>query len=217
MIASDGAGRRAFARVLRELHNIDTDFISVSMSGKTDPQILAEILTIADKQHLDANEILRTSIDPYIEILAEEIKSSARYIVHEGILPLLDKLQAHTDAYLGLLTGNIEAGARTKLAQFDLNKYFPIGAYGSDSANRLELPAIATRRAQDYYKQKFAAHEVVVVGDSVNDILCAKHFQAKALVVNTGKTTWEALEKLAPDYLFKTLRDTDKVMAAIFS
>ncbi len=45
-----------------------------------------------------------------------------------------------TNVTLGLLTGNLEAGARLKLAPPDYNRYFPFGAFGSDSADRYELP-----------------------------------------------------------------------------
>jgi phosphoglycolate phosphatase len=116
-----------------------------------------------------------------------------------------------------LLTGNVERGARKKLKQFDLNKYFDIGAYGSDSASRLDLPAVAVGRALTHFKEEFSPQEVVIIGDSVNDIACAHHYGATALICNTGRTTWEELEDHKPRYLFKDLGNVDQVIDAIFN
>jgi phosphoglycolate phosphatase len=218
MISSDGAGRRAITRVLLAHHDdIPEAALQINMSGKTDPQILSEILALANKAHLSTEQLMETFIEPYLKILAEEIKASAYYIVHEGILELLERLKEQEGAYLGLLTGNVETGARMKLERFDLNKYFPIGAYGSDSASRLDLPAVATKRAAEHFGQKFEPEQVVIIGDSVNDILCAQHFGAKCIAVNTGKTAWNELESLQPEHLFKTLSATEAVVTAIFS
>jgi phosphoglycolate phosphatase-like HAD superfamily hydrolase len=130
---------------------------------------------------------------------------------------LLAYLFAQEDTFLGLVTGNIEEGARMKLDHVQLNEYFPIGAYGSDSADRLDLPAIAVERASKYFEQQFLQDDVLIVGDSVNDILCAKHYGARCLAVNTGKTPWDELADLKPEFLFKDLSDTQGVIAAIYA
>jgi phosphoglycolate phosphatase len=156
-------------------------------------------------------------IEIYLEFLDEEIPASKNYIVHSGVPALLDRLSLEPNAYLGLLTGNVERGARKKLKQFDLNKYFDIGAYGSDSASRLDLPAVAVGRALNHFGKQFSPEEVVIVGDSVNDIACAHHFGATALIANTGRTTWDELKAHNPRYLFKDLANVDQVMAAIFN
>ena len=111
----------------------------------------------------------------------------------------------------------IEKGAGKKLSRFGLGKYFPIGAYGSDSACRLDLPAIAVQRAKQHFAVDFAPYEVVIIGDSVNDIACARGYGAKAIAVNTGKTSWEDLQKENPCHLFKSLGDTKAVVEAIYS
>jgi phosphoglycolate phosphatase len=217
MISSDGAGRRAFARVLKREYGIAEEIGQINMSGKTDPQILKEIFEFVQKGHLHTNEILESFYQHYLEVLKEEVAVSTTYIIHAGIPALLKQLELDTNAYLGLVTGNIEPGARLKLGRVSLNDYFPIGAYGSDSANRLDLPAIAVERAKEHYKQDFEKDEVVIVGDSINDILCAKHFGAKCIAVNTGKTLRADLEAHKPEYLFSDLSRTEEVTAAIYA
>ncbi|HEY9773990.1 MAG TPA: HAD family hydrolase [Planktothrix sp.] len=216
MISSDGAGRRAIARILNQNYGVPESAMHVPMSGKTDPQILREIFKACGKEGTFESHT-ENIFELYLGVLEEEIDRSRYYIIHEGVVQVLDALVAEERAYLGLLTGNIERGAQMKLHRFDLLKYFPIGAFGSDSANRLDLPAVAQKRAKTFFKIDFAPHEVVIIGDAINDILCAKHHGAISIAVNTGRTTWEELEEQQPDYLFKSLKDTDQVLKAIFS
>lgn len=217
MISSDGAGRRAISRVLNEHYQIEPHHLNIPMSGKTDPQILTEILSASAVPLHEINDAIPVVIEKYLGLLQEEIVASKYYIVHDGVYILLEAIAAHPDMYLGLLTGNVERGARMKLDHFDLNKHFELGAYGSDSANRLDLPAVAVERARQLFKIHFQPDEVVIIGDSVNDVLCAKGYNAKCIAVNTGKTSWAQLQAANPEYLFKSLADTQAVMDAILA
>ncbi|HEY9711835.1 MAG TPA: HAD family hydrolase, partial [Chroococcales cyanobacterium] len=179
MISSNGAGRRAIGRLLRERHPITEEHMApVAMSGKTDPQIIREVLSAIGVPEKEIQETVDATAERYIEILREEIENAGYYIVHEGVTDLIAAVVKHADLYLGLLTGNVEKGARLKLEQFGLNTHFPMGAYGSDSGNRLDLPAIACQRALEQYGIKFQPHDVVIIGDAVNDILCARGYDA---------------------------------------
>jgi phosphoglycolate phosphatase-like HAD superfamily hydrolase len=217
MISSDGAGRRAISRVLKEHHQIEPQHMNVLMSGKTDPQILTEIMTASGMPAHEITASIPKVIENYLGLLEEEIAASKYYIVHDGVYILLEAIAAHPQMYLGLLTGNVERGARMKLDHFDLNKHFELGAYGSDSANRLDLPAVAVERALQLFNISFRPEEVVIIGDSVNDVLCAKGYNAKCIAVNTGKTSWEDLQATNPEYLFKSLSNTQAVMDAILA
>jgi len=215
MIKSDGAGRRAITRALVSVFGITGDTDGVIMSGKTDPQICSEIMCNSGISADEINSKLPTVFALYPPLLKEEIERSPGYRLHDGIKELLKALSSQAAARLGLLTGNIEAGARLKLEPFALNDYFPIGAFGCDSADRMDLPKIARQRAANFYKTAFGNREVVIIGDSVNDVRCAAGFGAVSIAVNTGKTTYAELEQCRPDFLFDTLSDTSSVMAAI--
>lgn len=217
MISSDGAGRRAIQRVLDQLYKIPAHHVNIVMSGKTDPQILNEIFTASEMPADQIPEAIVKVIDLYLDLLEEEILASKYYIVHEGVYELIEAIANHPDMYLGLLTGNVERGARMKLEQFGLNKHFHLGAYGSDSANRLELPAVAVKRANEHFKLHFQPDELVIIGDSVNDVYCAHGYGAKCIAVNTGKTSWQDLEATHPKYLLKSLANTQEVMDAILA
>ena len=62
-----------------------------------------------------------------------------------GVVELVAALAESGEVALGLLTGNWERGARIKLAPFDLNRYFPFGAFGDDQLHRRGLPPVAWR------------------------------------------------------------------------
>ncbi len=217
MISSDGAGRRAIGRVLAERFKVPSEAANIVMSGKTDPQILTEILRAAGWSDLDIERRMEELLEIYLSVLEDEIAASRYYIIHPGVVELLNSLKARSDSYLGLLTGNVERGARMKLNRFELNHYFEMGAYGSDSANRMDLPGIAAKRAHLHFNIAFVPAEIVIIGDAINDVLCAKGYGAKSIAVNTGRTSWEDLERHQPDYLFKNLGDTTMIVEAIFS
>lgn len=216
MITSDGAGRRAISKVLKDRYDIDPATIKLSMSGKTDPQILTEIMTEAGIEKKEIESSIPSMIEEYLIHLETEIRETKNYIVHDGVEEILAALATMDNAFLGLLTGNVERGARMKLERFKLNHHFPLGAYGSDSASRLDLPHVAKQRADEHFKTTFEPREIVVIGDSIFDVLCAKHYGAVSLAVNSGRTTREDLEAQNPDHLFPTLADTQSIIKAIF-
>lgn len=217
MIKSDGTGRRAMVRALRQVFGIACDTTSVAMSGKTDWQICREILQEAGLISGDLEFGLNQVFQVYPPMLAEEIRRSAGYRLHRGVKELIAALLSTRSAYLGLVTGNIEPGARLKLAPFDLNRFFPVGAFGSDSADRMDLPPIARNRAAAHYRTDFSPEEVVVVGDSIADVRCAAGYGALSIAVASGKTPRADLAACRPHFLFESLQDTQAVLDAIFS
>ncbi len=221
LISNGGAGRLALYQALRESLQVESQILeaaNIRLSGKTDVQILNEFITacVPCCDGISVNKVL----DRYLQILPEYIENASntnKCFLHEGVSEILDLLDKDTNVALGLLTGNVEKGAYIKLEPFNLMRYFPIGAYGSDSANRLELPAVAHKRAQEYYKANWQPKDIVIIGDAENDVLCAKHYGATSLAVNTGTTTWQELSQHQPDYIFPTLKNTDQIIEAIMA
>src|SRR5438309_5387867 len=170
LITDGGAARHAFTIAIKETYGYRGDLRRYDFAGRTDPHIAHMVLHDAG---LDAKQI-----DAKLEHLwmryIEELAASAPTRVRElpGIHALLDALRADSRVTLALLTGNIEAGARLKLAPPMLNDYFPFGAFGSDSARREELPPIAVARAAEAIGYRFAGRDVVIIGDSIWDVRC---------------------------------------------
>jgi phosphoglycolate phosphatase-like HAD superfamily hydrolase len=93
---------------------------------------------------------------------------------------------------------------------------FRVGAYGSDSAHRPNLPAIAAERARPFFGGRApAGHEVVIVGDTPSDVQCGAGIGARAIAVATGRWSRADLLACGPYAAFEDLSDTDAVVRAI--
>jgi len=132
-----------------------------------------------------------------------------------GVRALVGELESHASVILGLLTGNIEPGARLKLGGAALNDYFPFGAFGSDSADRNELPPIAIQRAAELHGHQFRGREVVILGDSIYDIRCGVPYDATTIAIASGKTSAETLRAENPRHFFESAEDLGALMDAI--
>src|SRR5436305_4236879 len=165
LLTDGGAARAAYAAALTATYGYAGDLRRYDFSGRTDPQSTHIVLRDAGlaAEEIDARMDALWAV--YLEHLAANVGGRVRTL--PGIAALLDALAADARVTLALLTGNIEPGARLKLGGADLNRYFPFGAFGSDSARREELPPIAVARAAAATGIAFRARDVVIVGDSI--------------------------------------------------
>jgi len=209
LVLTGRAGMRAMNRACEETVGHANALDGIAVAGRTDWIILHDVMAnhglSLDAARLDDLRRL------YIAHLAGEILLPGDGVkaVMPGIRPLLDRLQRHSDVRLGLLTGNFRDGARIKLEHFDLWKYFPVGAFGDDSADRNELVPIALRRAREHGLGDLDASRVLVVGDTPHDVACAHAVGAVAVGVATGGYTADQLRDTGADYVFKDLSDSD--------
>jgi phosphoglycolate phosphatase-like HAD superfamily hydrolase len=182
-------------------------------SGKTDPQIVRELVRegVGDER---CEEHLPAALTAYLEELERRLTPEA-VVSKPGIPELLARLAEEPRVTLALLTGNLERGARMKLEPPRFNAYFPFGAFGSDSADRYELPAIAVERAADRTGRRFEGKSVVIVGDSVHDVACGRTLGVRSVAVATGPTKRERLEAERPDALFDSFADVERAIEAI--
>jgi len=210
------AGRAARDSILAALESVlgwkgsadGNDF-----SGKTDPQILRELVeeSVGDDR-FDAT--LSRVLDRYVEELKSRLRPDA-VVPKPGIPELLERLDREPAVVLGLLTGNIERGARLKLGPPGFNRYFPFGAFGDDSADRYCLPAVAVGRARERTGHDFPPASVVVIGDSVHDVGCGRSLGARTIAVATGPTPAEKLAGERPHALFSDFSDVEAATRAI--
>lgn len=118
-----------------------------------------------------------------------------------GVVELLERQAERPDLALALLTGNWEPAARTKLSRFDLNRFFAFGAFGCDGYDRSELPPVALERAEAQVGRRFAPAEVLIIGDTLHDVACARAHGIPCLAVATGHTPAEALRAAGADWV----------------
>ena len=215
LLSARGAGRRAMGRALEAVYGVTGPIESYDFRGKTDPQIVFDLLEAAGVSAARVRDRLTRFYDRYAEALRAEIRGNGRPAVLPGVSELVERLGDSPHAVLGLLTGNIEVGAQIKLEPTGLLPHFRVGAYGSDDVDRAKLPAVAARRAEALVGEAIGPDRVVVIGDTPLDIACARAYGARAVSVATG---WHRFEELAahhPDVLFADFADVSRVLAAL--
>jgi len=216
LIVARGAGREAFNRALRAVYGTaGPEEGQYDFRGKTDPRILLDLMTAAG---LSPGEIAAGAArfyETYVEELAAVIGDGRRVTVMPGVADVVRALARREDAVVGLLTGNIEGGARVKLAPTGLWPLFRLGAYGSDHIDRRELPAVACARARQVVGHDFSFDRVTIIGDTPLDVDCARACGARAVAVATGFHPYDDLEGCAPDLLFPDFADVPRVLAAL--
>lgn len=216
LLWTDGAGRRSMERALTEVFGRPGD-PAYRYDGKTDQQIVRDQMRWAGVAEEDIAPAMNKVLDRYVELLEMELErapDAARMC--SGVPALLDTLEAHEGATLGLLTGNIERGARRKLQAVGIDfGRFRVNAFGCDHADRPELPAVAQRRARDVLGIDMTGERMVIIGDTPADIHCGRALGVRAIGVATGRYDMQELASHSPAAVFPTLDDTDAVVDAI--
>ena len=202
LIDSGEAGSRALANSFRQVFSIENAFAGIEMAGKTDIQIIKEGLAAHGLQSGDG--LLSSILSEYLNSLRIEVNNNRRHL-KPGVVELLDSIKTMRGYRLGLLTGNIEKGACIKLEVFDLNSYFPIGAFGSDDEDRNNLLPVAVRKFRDMTNIDLSYNDCIVIGDTPSDVRCSKPFDAISVAVSTGPYSYESLLETEADYVLRDL------------
>jgi len=214
ILVSSGAGRRAITDALAPHIGDASAFDRVRFDGKTDPQIVAELLEAAG--HPDPRDPARIAevCEAYVTRLEAELaRPTSITTLLPGVVALLDALALRDDVLLGLVTGNVARGAELKLLAAGIAPArFAVGAYGSDSAHRPELPPIAAERAAPFMGRVPSGHDVIIIGDTPADVHCGRPIGARAIGVATGSFAVQDLHDAGADAVFADLTDTVRVL-----
>lgn len=222
ILLTDGAGRRAIQQALLAVSGTAGAVDTHRFDGKTDPQIVQELLAGVGHPHSgDAARVLEIC-ERYVALLAAELaKPSQVTRVLAGVVELLEALagpEREGRALVGLLTGNLATGAELKLRSAGIDPArFAVGAYGSDAPQRRQLPAIARRRAEALSGRAIEGSRLVIVGDTPEDVACARAAGARSVAVATGFYDVPALRAAGATYVFPDLSRTASVLDALFA
>jgi phosphoglycolate phosphatase-like HAD superfamily hydrolase len=173
------------SRAFEDVFGVRDGLRGVPMAGRTDAWILAQAVAAYDLPC--DTEMVRRFRERYLTHLGDEVhRPGPRKGVMPGVRPLLDALAARHDAFLALLTGNVERGARVKLEYFDLWRYFRCGAFGDSALERNGLLATALASAEACGWRPMRPSDVVVVGDTPLDVAVARAGGVRSVAVATG-------------------------------
>lgn len=213
LISAGGAGTRALNSSFERVLGIKEAFKKFEMAGKTDIQIIKEGLYM---HGVSPNSYLITKlIENYLNFLKLEINNNSKHL-KPGVLEFIQFIDKKLKYPMGLLTGNLEAGARIKLEAFGLNIYFPFGAYGSDHEDRNYLLPIAIERFATTLNKRIEFNQCIVIGDTPRDVQCAKPYGAKVIAVATGPFSKEELQKTDADLVIETLSEIEQIIQFLF-
>jgi phosphoglycolate phosphatase-like HAD superfamily hydrolase len=217
ILLTAGAGRRALTAAMAAELSQGGDLDRVRFDGKTDPQIVRELLELVGHPGAEDGIFIENICRRYVRYLEDELRHPrTRTTVMPGVAQLLDTLERLEGVMLGLLTGNVMQGAALKLAAAGIRPdRFRVGAYGSDSAFRPDLPALAARRAEPHFGRELRGREVVIIGDTPADVTCGQAICARAIGVATGSYSVESLTAAGAHAAFPDLSDTHQVLEAI--
>jgi phosphoglycolate phosphatase-like HAD superfamily hydrolase len=226
LIRTRGAGMRALEDAAREAHGPHLSAAGIDFAGALDPIIIARMLAAAGIEPTPA--ALAAVRERYPAHLARHLAARPAHPrgsvdpdttgalpgVHD-LLRILTTTRPHYT--LGLLTGNLEEGARLKLAHCGIDHdAFTIRVYGDDSPHapplRHHLTPIAIDRHHQSCGLRLAARHVLIIGDTAHDIACATTHGARSLGVTTGGHTRAQLQAAGADRVVDTLQDTASLL-----
>jgi phosphoglycolate phosphatase-like HAD superfamily hydrolase len=213
LLDAGGSGRAVYRSVFRDLFGRDPDGVA-PMGGRTERAIIADTLSMAGisdpPRHVDAFIAELTRRAPELQATM-----AARGRALPGAAAAVAALGPAV--VQSVLTGNVPAMARAKLAAFGLGAHLDldIGAYGDHHEVRAELVHLARDRARAAYGGDFGGQATVLVGDTPLDVEAALATGARAVGVATGGPTAAELAAAGADVVLPDLTDAAAAVAAI--
>lgn len=209
-LVSGGPAKTAFQQALVDTYGTHGPIEVTDFSGKTDPQIARELLRGAGLDDAAIDARLPRLFERYLAGLEAGLPADPMAVL-PGVPDLMDALEGTGDVALALLTGNIEDGARLKLAGSGLAERFVTGSFGSDREFRDDLPPVAMERAAATWGVTFAATEVFVIGDTPRDVACGQAHGTRTVAVATGRFDAQVLERTGATHVVPDFSDTQRV------
>lgn len=211
LLSAGPLGAEVFDRAIKAVTG-QVPPLRVSMSGKTDPQIVREYM---EAMHLDVASHLPSvlaRLEHELALAAPDLPTSGRAL--PGVVALLEALAQDQRFHLSVLTGNIAPNAAVKVGAFGLDKWLDLetGAYGSDSERRTELVPIALGRLASLRGAHLKPQHAWVVGDTPRDLDAARVGGARCVLVATGRFGVAELRRLEPDAVLADLSHTQDVL-----
>jgi phosphoglycolate phosphatase-like HAD superfamily hydrolase len=212
LLSSGGAGKAALECGLADEFGIRGVMGTISLSGRTDTAIIRDLLRVAGLE--DSADIRGRLRDAYLRHLPACLMRGNGQVL-PGVAALLELLGRRSDVAVGLLTGNIRAGARLKLGHFGLHDHFAFGGYGDLHHCRDDVAREAVVEIERHLGARIDPRRVWVIGDTPYDIQCARAISANAVAVVTGFHDRAELAACAPDLLLDDLSDPTPLLSLL--
>ncbi len=217
LLMTGGAGKLCFVETFREDFHVAAPNGNVPFAGRSDRAIALELMRENSVEPSEENwQLFLTGYCRRIEASL----AGCTGCVLPGVVELLDEIAELDHVAVGLLTGNVEHGARAKLAHYGLAERFAFGGFGDQHTDRNDIAATALRAAEQYLARNSngappTLRGTMVIGDTVNDVACARSIGAYAVAVATGHASAAELTASEPDLVLTDLTDADALLAEL--
>ena len=196
--------------------NIDARLTGIDFSGRSLTDNIAELARDNGIDEAQVRDSMNDILGSYERLFSSLMPPDPFKYVLPGVRQLLQHL-TEAGHLIVLYTGDSRTIASTVLSAAGLDGYFRLAVYGTEARTRLDMARLAVRKAGELSGTKFSGKDVVIIGDSLRDIECARQLQALSIGVATGVHSVDDLKSEGADYVFGDLTDTVKVMQAIES
>src|SRR5262249_20213841 len=132
----------------------------IPYSGRTDRAIIRDLFRVHDIPETAGN--LTKIFGGYLRRLPHSLAAHKGSIL-PGIAGLLDQLLAQPNVAVGLLTGNVRAGARAKLGHYGLADHFPFGGFGDEHFDRNDVAHEALRAVREHVGPLIQSENIWVI------------------------------------------------------
>jgi phosphoglycolate phosphatase-like HAD superfamily hydrolase len=203
LLRAYGAGGRAMRRAAEHVLGERCRGAEISFGGALDPWIFAQLALHGGYEVTPAVHARFRAL--YAELLAEELSlPDTRCLAMPGVLDVLARLRAEQPATIGLLTGNYAETAALKLRAAGIDPtWFEIAAWGDLASERHALVPVALAQLP----HALTAKDVIIVGDTVRDVHCARMNGCACLAVTTGGASAAELTDAGADIVLQDLSD----------
>ena len=216
LLSSNHIGVDCLRDAGRSLFNPDFTVEGIVFGGGIDPVIVADMLSLNKVTPSQANiDAMRSTYHQLLTEIANE------RTVAEPLPGAHDLVNAsathHSQPTLGLLTGNYQETGTIKVvsAGFDPS-LFTINAWGDSSPHanpiRAHLPPVAIDNYRQVKGIPLDPQSVIVIGDTIHDVTCAKDTGCRSLAVATGHDDANTLSNAGADLVVNDLTKTEELI-----
>ena len=219
LLMTGGAGKLCFIETFREDFHVAGPNGDVAFAGRSDRAIALELMQVNGVE--PSAENWQRFLTGYCRRIESSLAASTGCVL-PGVVELLDEIAELDHVSVGLLTGNVEHGARAKLAHYGLAERFAFGGFGDRYTDRNDIAAAALRAADQHLTVNSNGtpptfRGAMVIGDTVNDVKCARSIGAYTVAVATGPASAAELAASEPDLVLNDLTDADALLAELRS
>lgn len=215
LLETNHIGMECLLEAGRSLFDREFSVEGIVFGGSLDPIIITEMLRLNGVEPTtESIGAMRSGYHARLDAMSKT-QSIARAL--PGAHELVGAVREHdTEPTIGLLTGNYEETGLLKIlaAGFDPS-VFVVNAWGDGSRHekphRSHLPPVAIENYLSVKGQPIAPESVVIIGDTIHDVSCAKDNGCRALAVATGHATFDELEEAGADRTLNNLTDTEGI------